>query len=128
MKKLKAFRQAVADQAFATAVIEGLRKQLRAMKNIQIGSSLTIEPNSSDSQYTYGLGVLRQRLESSVELGISTVEVKEQIDHIKTMFKLSRELQQWLAYDKDLYGYVISIEELLSPTEKFELLEKPCKP
>jgi len=128
MKKLKAFRQAVADQAFATAVIDGLRTQLRAMKNIQIGSSLTIEPNSSDSQYTYGLGVLKQRLEVSVELGISTVEVKEQIDHIKTMFKLSRELQQWLVYDKELHYYVISLEELLSPTEKFELLEKPCKP
>jgi len=128
MKKLKAFRQAVKDQRFSTEIIEELRSQLRAIKSIKVGSSLTIDLNSTDNQYTYALGVLKQRLEASIELGVSTVDVKEDIDSLKTMFKLSRELQQWLTYDKELYTYMISLEELLSPTERFELLEKPCKP
>lgn len=128
MKRLKAYKQAVADLEFAKETVIKLDEQLKAYDTVTVGTSITINASSSDKQFVYATGILYNQIKACKELGLDSAEYKDAKTNIIQIRTISKELREWVSYAEELQRYTKSIHSLLDKDELFSLLEKPVMP
>ena len=127
-KRVKAFKKASADYQIAKETIDQLRKEIREIGAIDLNSKLSVNVDSSDSQFMFGLGVINSRIEAAAELGLPEEDLVKDKENLLTLHKLCKELREWKSYAHELFEYKEAVEQSLTKLDKFLLLEKPVSP
>lgn len=125
--KLKAYKTAKADYAFASETVSALKSVGSELGILAVGASLSISYESSDKQFIYGIGIINQQLTACHELGMSDEEYRQVKATIIQMSEIRTQLQGWKVYARELCDYCSDVYNLLSDDELFTLLEKPTK-
>jgi hypothetical protein len=128
MKKLKAFQNAVADYKSAKEIVESISAQILEIGNLNISTSLNINHRSTDRQYIFAIGLLTNQMIACNELGLPDTEYRELKAKVQLLHHLKNELKPWQEYTDELAYYKRRVYDLLSDSERFELLDKPTRP
>jgi hypothetical protein len=126
-KKLTAYKKALAEIADTRLILDGISDKLKETGEIYISSNVILQPNSSDKQYIFALGVLNSQINASKELGIDSKELDERKAVLLSNRTLWKEREEWHQYHFELTHYVHDLKKLLSDDDKFQLLEYPQK-
>jgi hypothetical protein len=126
-KKLTAYKKALADIADTRLILDGISDKLGETGEIYISSNVILQPNSSDKQYIFALGVLNSQIHASKELGIDSKELDERKAVLLSNRTLWKEREEWNQYHFELTHYIHDLKKLLSDDDKFQLLEYPQK-
>ena len=128
MKKLKAFQNAVADYKSAKEIVNTISAQILEIGNLNISTSLNINERSTDKQFIFAIGLLTNQMIACSVLALPDAEYRELKAKVEVMFHLRNELKPWQDYTDELAYYKRRVYDLLSDSEKFELLDKPTRP
>ena len=128
MKKLKAFKNAVEDYKSAKEIVESISAQILEIGNLTISSSLNINGSSTDKQYIFAIGLLTNQMIACNELGLPDTDYRELKAKVQLLHHLRKELKPWQDYTDELAYYKRRVYDLLSDSERFELLDKPTRP
>ena len=128
MKKLKAYKQAVADYTTAKEIVNTISEQILEIGNINVSSTLNINHRSTDRQYIFAIGLLTNQMIACNELGLPDTEYRELKAKVQLLHHLKNELEPWQNYTDELSYYRRKVYDLLSDSERFELLDKPTRP
>lgn len=128
MKKLHAFQQSKADFNTAIEILTGISAQVKELGTLQISSSLSLSEHSSDKQFIFGIGLLNSQLNACNELGLPDIEYRELKNKVQLLYTLKNEFTPWHKYAEELDLYSRKVYNLLSDSERFELLDKPTRP
>lgn len=128
MKKLKAFQQAVADYTSAKEIVNTISAQILEIGNLNISTSLNINERSTDKQFIFAIGLLTNQIIACNELALPDAEYRELKAKVQVMHHLRNELKVWQEYTDELAYYKRRVYDLLSDSERFELLDKPTRP
>jgi hypothetical protein len=127
MNKSQAYTQVLNDITFASEQIELFANRIQEIGSISVGSTITIEPRSSDKQYVFAIGVLNSQINSSQELGLDPKPYMDMKELVINLRVVTKELQDWKTYLDELMCYKYDVYKLLSDDEKFKLLKYPQK-
>jgi hypothetical protein len=128
MKKLHAFQQATTDYTSAKEIVNTISAQILEIGNLNISTSLNINERSTDKQFIFAIGLLTNQMIACNELGLPDTEYRELKAKVQVMHHLRNELKVWQEYTDELAYYKRRVYDLLSDSERFELLDKPTRP
>jgi hypothetical protein len=126
-KKLTAYKQANQDRLEASQIVTDIRKKMTDIGSIEVGSTITINSDSSDKQFVYAVGVLMNQTAGAQVLGFTEIDYAEKLVQVTALWELRKDLKSWDDYVCALRRYEHEIYALLSDDELFQLLERPVK-
>ena len=126
-KKLTAYKQAKQDRLEASQIVTDIRKKMTDIGSIEVGSTITINSDSSDKQFVYATGVLMNQTAGAQVLGFTESDYAEKLVKVIELWNLKKELKPWDNYAYTLRGYEQEVYSLLNDDELFQLLEYPVK-
>jgi len=126
-KKLTAYKQAKQDRLEASQIVTDIRKKMTDIGSIEVGSTITINSDSSDKQFVYAVGVLMNQAAGAQVLGFTESDYAEKLVKVIELWNLKKELKPWDNYAYTLRGYEQEVYSLLNDDELFQLLEYPVK-
>jgi hypothetical protein len=126
-KKLTAYKQAKQDRLEASQIVTDIREKIKEIGSIEVGSTITINAESSDKQFVYAVGVLMNQTAGAELLGFTESDYAEKLAKVTALWNLNKELNPWRDYTYALKVYEMQVHELLSDDELFQLLERPVK-
>lgn len=126
-KKLTAYKQAKQDRLEASQIVTDIREKIKEIGSIEVGSTITINADSSDKQFVYAVGVLMNQTAGAEVLGFTESDYAEKLIKVVDLWTLRKELKPWDNYAYALRSYEQEVYSLLSDNELFQLLEYPVK-
>jgi hypothetical protein len=126
-KKLTAYKQAKQDRLEATEIVNEIREKIKELGSIEVGSTITINSDSSDKQFVYAVGVLMNQTAGAQVLGFTESDYAEKLAQVTALWELRKDLKPWNDYVYALRRYEQEVYALLSDNELFQLLERPVK-
>lgn len=127
LDKLTAYKQAKQDRLEASQIVTDIREKIKEIGSIEVGSTITINADSSDKQFVYAVGVLMSQSAGAEALGFTESDYAEKLAKVTALWNLNKELNPWRDYAYDLKVYEMQVHGLLSNDELFQLLEYPVK-
>jgi hypothetical protein len=126
-KKLTAYKQANQDRLEASQIVTDIRKKMTDIGSIEVGSTITINSDSSNKQFVYAVGVLMNQTAGAQVLGFTESDYAEKLAQVTALWELRKDLKSWDDYVCALRRYEHEVYALLSDDELFQLLERPVK-
>jgi hypothetical protein len=126
-KKLTAYKQAKQDRLEASQIVTDIREKIKEIGSIEVGSTITINDDSSDKQFVYAVGVLMNQTAGAELLGFTESDYAEKLAKVTALWNLNKDLKPWHDYAFALRRYEQEVYALLNDDELFQLLERPVK-
>ena len=126
-KKLTAYKQAKQDSLEASEIVTSIREKIKETSSIEVGSTITINADSSDKQFIYAVGILMSQTAGAQALGFTESDYAEKLAQVTALWNLKKELKPWTDYVYALRRYEQEVYALLNDDELFQLLEYPVK-
>ena len=126
-KKLTAYKQAKQDRLEASEIVTDIREKIKEIGSIEVGSTITINADSSDKQFVYAVGVLMNQTAGATALGFTESDYAEKLVQVTALWNLKKDLKPWDDYAYALRRYEQEVYALLNDDELFQLLERPVK-